>query len=259
VRAVLRDGSSLSARLLVAADGARSNLRALARIGTVGWPYDQTGIVTTVVPEVPHGGRAVQHFLPAGPFALLPMTGNRVCVTWTEAATEAQRILKLDGAGFRAEVERRFGADLGALVTISAPQSWPLEIGIARSLTAPRFALAGDAAHSLHPIAGQGLNLGFRDVAALAEALIDTGRLGLDIGGPETLMRYERARRFDNLASAAGFDVLNRLFSARSTLARSARGAALAFADRLPNFKRLVIAEAAGETGDVPRLLRPVG
>lgn len=259
VQAKLSDGRLMSARLLVAADGARSNLRALAQIGTVGWPYDQTGIVTTVVPEAPHGGRAVQHFLPAGPFALLPMTGNRVCVTWTEDAAEARRILALDGTGFRAEVERRFGTDLGTLLTISAPQSWPLEVGIARSLTAPRFALAGDAAHSLHPIAGQGLNLGFRDVAALAEAVIDTGRLGLDIGAPETLAHYERARRFDNLASAAGFDVLNRLFSTRSTLARSARGAALALVDRLPNFKRLIIAEAAGETGDIPRMLRPVG
>ncbi len=255
----LGDGRSVSARLLVAADGARSGLRALAQIGTVGWPYDQTGIVTTVVPDLPHGGRAVQHFLPAGPFALLPMTGNRVCVTWTEDAGEARRILALDRGGFRAEVERRFGPDLGALVSISTPQSWALEVVIARCLTASRFALAGDAAHTLHPIAGQGLNLGFRDVAALTEVVIDTGRLGLDIGAQQTLARYERARRFDNLASAAGFDALNRLFSTRSTLARSARGAALTLADRLPYFKQLIMAEAAGEVGDVPRLLRPAG
>lgn len=254
----LSDGAIVAPRLLVAADGARSALRSQAGIGTTGWPYAQTGIVTIVTPEGPHGGRATQHFLPAGPFALLPMTGNRVCVTWTEEADAARRILTLDMDAFRREVERRFGPDLGALTTISAPQSWPLEMGIARELTGSRLALIGDAAHTLHPIAGQGLNLGFRDVAALAEAVIDTARLGLDFGSPETLQCYTRARRFDNLASAAGFDALNRLFSTRSTLARSARSAALSFVDRLPNLKRLIIAEAAGEAGDVPRLLRPL-
>jgi 2-octaprenyl-6-methoxyphenol hydroxylase len=259
VDATLSTGTTLTARLLVAADGGRSHLRELARIGTVGWPYAQTGIVTIVTPEISHNGRATQHFLPAGPFALLPMANNRVCVTWTEDAAEAKRILALDPTAFRAEVEHRFGHDLGALATISPPQSWPLEIGIARELTAERFALIGDAAHTLHPIAGQGLNLGLRDVAALTDAVIDTARLGLDIGTPDTLSHYVRARRFDNLTSAAGFDALNRLFSTRSTLARSARGAALQLVDRLPNFKQLIIAEAAGQSGTVPRLLRPLG
>ncbi len=258
VLANLSDGTTISARLLVAADGARSALRTQAGIATMGWPYAQIGIVTIVEPKTDHGGRAVQHFLPAGPFALLPMTGNRVCVTWTEEAGEARRILMLDKQSFAAEVERRFGPELGALTTISVPQSWPLEISIARELTHTRLALIGDAAHTLHPIAGQGLNLGLRDVAALAETVIDTARLGLDIGSPETLARYARARRFDNLASAAGFDALNRLFSTPSTLARSARGAALSVIDRLPNLKQLIIAEAAGQSGDVPRLLRPL-
>ncbi len=258
VSATLSNKQVINARVLVAADGSRSGLRNLARIGTVGWPYDQTGIVTTVVPELPHQGRAVQHFLPGGPFALLPMTGNRVCVTWSENTAEAQRILALEPSLFSTEVERRFGPDLGRLTSVSAPQSWPLTVAIARTLTADRFALIGDAAHTLHPIAGQGLNLGFRDVAALAECIIDTARLGLDIGHVDVLARYERARRFDNLASAAGFDALNRLFSTSSTLARSARGAALGVVDRLPNVKRMIIAEAAGDTGDVPRLLTAI-
>ena len=244
--ATLSTGSTLSARLLVAADGARSKLRRLAEIKTVGWPYSQSGIVSIVTPELPHNGRALQHFLPGGPFAMLPMTGNRICVTWTEASPEANRILTMDLACFRAEVERRFGQDLGALQTISRPQTWPLEMTVAQSLIAPRFALAGDAAHSVHPIAGQGLNLGFRDVATLAACLIDAARLGLDIGGATPLEHYERQRRFDNLASASAFDALNRLFSTDSTLARSARGAALHLADTMPGLKAWLIAEASG-------------
>lgn len=252
----LGDGRTITARLLVAADGARSALRDRAGIQTTGWAYEQTGVVTTVVPAEAHHGRAVQHFLPSGPFALLPMTDNRVCVTWSEETHVAARILALDEAGFRAEVERRFGGDLGVLRSISVPQSWPLRLGLAREIVGARFALVGDAAHMVHPIAGQGLNLGFRDVAALAEAVMDAARLGLDTGQPDVLARYARVRRFDTLASAAGFDMLNRLFSSRSTLARSARGAALSVVDRLPAIKAWLIAEAAGATGDVPRLLR---
>jgi 2-octaprenyl-6-methoxyphenol hydroxylase len=256
VAATLADGRQIAARLLVAADGARSTLRAQAGIETTGWSYGQSGIVTTVAVEVPHQGRAVQHFLPQGPFALLPMTNNRVCVTWSEATVEAERVVALDAAAFRGEVERRFGADLGALVSISTPQAWPLRLELARRLTGDRFVLIGDAAHMVHPIAGQGLNLGLRDVAALAECVVEAARLGLDIGAPQTLANYARVRRFDTMASAAGFDALNRIFSSRSTLARSARGAALAMVDRLPALKAMFVAEAAGETGDVPRLLR---
>ena len=246
LRATFSTGGNISAHLLIAADGARSKLRSLAAIKTVGWPYSQSGIVTIVTPELPHKGRALQHFLPGGPFAMLPMTGNRICVTWTEASPEANRILTMDLAGFRADVERRFGHDLGALKIISPPQTWPLEMTVARSLIAPRFALAGDAAHSVHPIAGQGLNLGFRDVATLAACIIDAARLGLDVGGATPLKNYERQRRFDNLACASAFDALNRLFSADSTLARSARGAALHLADAMPGLKAWLIAEASG-------------
>ena len=245
----------MAARLLVAADGSRSKLRAQAGIGTIGQSYAQTGIITIVEPQLPHDGRAMQHFLPAGPFALLPMTANRVCVTWTESNDETRRILALDAAGFRVEVEKRFGHHLGALIAISAPHTWPLELAVARKLIAPRLALVGDAAHSVHPIAGQGLNLGFRDVAALTETIIDAAQLGLDVGQATILERYERWRRFDNLACATGFDAISRLFSSSSTVARSARGAALGIADRLPGFKAWLIDEATGQNGDRPKLL----
>jgi 2-octaprenyl-6-methoxyphenol hydroxylase len=252
----LDDASMLVAHLVVAADGGRSRLRQAAGITTIGWPYEQSGIVTVVEPEADHKGCAVQHFLPAGPFALLPMKGNRICVTWTEGTAEARRIMGLDAAAFRHEVERRFGYSLGAIKVLSPPQSWPLELALARRLIAPRLALVGDAAHKLHPIAGQGLNLGLRDVAALAECVIDAARLGLDVGHADVLERFERWRRFDNLTSAVGFDALNRLFSNENTLARSARGAALGLVDRLPAVKAWFVDEAAGARGDVPRLMR---
>ena len=254
--ATLSSGQLISARLLVAADGSRSKLRDLAGIRTTGHAYDQLGIIAIVEPELPHAGRAIQHFLPAGPFALLPLISNRICVTWSEGTAEAQRILALDALAFRAEVEKRFGHEFGALKLISAPKSWPLSLGLARNLIAPRFTVIGDAAHSVHPLAGQGLNLGFRDVAALTETIVDAARLGLDIGQVNTLERYERWRRFDNLAAASGFDMLNRLFSTPSTLARSTRGAALALTDALPGFKSWLVDEASGESGDAPLLLR---
>jgi 2-octaprenyl-6-methoxyphenol hydroxylase len=256
VSATLSSGKLMSACLLVAADGSRSRLRDLAGIGMTGHAYAQVGIITIVKPERPHGGRAIQHFLPAGPFALLPLTCDRICVTWTEGTAEAQRILAMDHQSFRAEVERRFGQAFGALELISAPKSWPLSLGLARNLIAPRFALVGDAAHTVHPLAGQGLNLGFRDIAALSETIVDAARLGLDIGQVNTLERYERWRRFDNLAAASGFDVLNSLFSTSSTLARSTRGTALALTNALPGFKSWLVDEASGDSGDVPGLLR---
>jgi len=244
------------AALLVAADGRASPLRAAAGIGVVRWSYPQTGIVTTVRLEEPHRGRATQHFLPAGPFAILPLTGARACITWTEAAARAREILALDDAGFRAELEKRFGYRLGALSLAGPRASWHLDMYLARALVAPRFALAGDAAHGVHPIAGQGLNLGLRDVAALTEVVADAARLGLDVGSLAVLERYERWRRLDSALSAATFDALNRLFSNDWTLLRSARDFGLGLVERMPGLKRFFVAEAAGLTGDVPRLLR---
>ncbi len=256
IDASLDNGAVVRARLLAAADGGPSRLRDIAGIRTVGRPYDQSGIITIVEPELPHRGHAVQHFLPSGPFALLPMTENRICITWSETTAESRRILALDSPSFRAEVEQRFGGRLGALKSIGAARSWPLTIALPRSLIANRFALVGDAAHRVHPIAGQGINLGFRDVAALTETIIDAAALGLDIGDVATLEHYERWRRFDNLVSATGFDMINRAFSTESTLLRSARGAALSVVDRLPALKSWIADEAAGTAGDLPRLLR---
>jgi 2-octaprenyl-6-methoxyphenol hydroxylase len=247
---------AVTTSLLIAADGRSSPLRGMAGIKCVGRSYPQMGIVTTVAHAKPHNGRAVQHFLPGGPFAILPLPGNRACLTWTEEAEEARRILALDDAGFLDEVDRRFGGKLGAISLAGPRQSWPLELHLARSYIAPRFAVVGDAAHVVHPIAGQGLNLALRDAAALTEAITDAARLGLDLGSAQALERYERWRRFDAAMSTAAFDGLNVLFSNDSTLLRAARDVGLGLVDRSPMLKQLFVAEAAGITGDVPRLLR---
>lgn len=253
---VLADGRALRAGLVVAAEGRRSRLRESAGIKVVGWTYGQTGIVTTLAHERPHHGVAVQHFLPAGPFAILPLTGNRSCITWSEETTEARRILQLDDAGFLAEIDKRFGGRLGALTLVGERGSWPLEMHLARSYVAPRLALVGDTAHGVHPIAGQGVNLALRDVAALVEVVVEATRVGLDIADGSALQRYERWRRFDSATSAAAFDGLNRLFSNDWALVRAARDFGLGVVDRLPVLKQLLVTEAAGLSGELPRLIR---
>jgi 2-octaprenyl-6-methoxyphenol hydroxylase len=256
IEVTLADGGAIAASLLVAAEGRRSRLREAAGIKVVGWSYPQIGIVVTVHHDRPHGGRAVQHFLPSGPFAILPLTGNRSCITWTEDAVEAKRILALVDADFLAEVDKRFGGKLGALSLDGPRQSWPLEMHLARRYVGPRFALIGDAAHGVHPIAGQGMNLAFRDVAALVGVLSDAIRLGFDAGDAQALVRYERWRRFDSTISAATFDGLNRLFSSDRALVRSGREFGLGLVDRMPMLKRFFVGEAAGLTGELPRLLK---
>jgi len=252
----LGDGTSIRGRLLVAADGVRSRLRSLAGISTVGWSYGQAGIVATVAHERPHKGRAIEHFLPAGPFAILPLPGNRSSLVWTERADVAERLVTGDPDVFRYELERRFGHQLGAIEPLGPPRAFPLGLTLARSFVKPRFALAGDAAHGIHPIAGQGLNLGFRDVAALAETIVDADRLGLDFGSTAVLERYESWRRFDTVEMGAMTDVLNRLFSNDNPAIRLVRDVGLGIVDRLPGLKRLFIREAAGSGGDLPRLLK---
>ncbi|WP_428648081.1 ubiquinone biosynthesis hydroxylase [Roseibium sp.] len=252
---VLDDGTVLKSRLLVAADGVRSKLRDLAGIRTVNWDYGQSGIVTTVGHERPHNGRAEEHFLPAGPFAILPLPGNRSSLVWTEKTSDAERLVRSDDFTFELELERRFGHHLGALTLEGPRRAYPLGLKLARDFVKPRFALIGDAAHGIHPIAGQGLNLGFKDVAALAEVLIDARRLGQDVGGFDVLERYQRWRRFDTFQMGVVTDVLNRLFSNDNDLLRAARDFGLGLVDRMPGLKTHFIKEAAGFAGPVPKLL----
>jgi 2-octaprenyl-6-methoxyphenol hydroxylase len=252
----LADGSVVAASLLIAADGARSRLRERAGIATHGWDYDQSGIVVTVGHERDHGGRAEEHFLPAGPFAILPLTGKRSSLVWTEKRTEAARIVALSEEEFHIELERRFGLHLGEIKTLDKPRAFPLSYFVARSFIADRLALVGDAAHVIHPIAGQGLNMGLRDVAALAEVIVDAARLGTDFGQADVLERYQRWRRFDTMAMGFATNSLNFLFSNRSMLLRTVRDIGLGMVDRVPPLKDMFIRQAAGLSGEVPRLLK---
>jgi 2-octaprenyl-6-methoxyphenol hydroxylase len=252
----LANGETRVARLLVGADGARSAVREHAGIAFYGWDYDQSAIVTTVAHERDHNGRAEEHFLPAGPFAILPLTGKRSSIVWTEERKEAERIIALSDGEFHAELEKRFGLKLGDIEVVGARRAFPLGLYTARSFVAERIALIGDAAHVIHPIAGQGLNMGLRDAAALAEVIVDAARLGLDPGGAEVLERYQRWRRFDTMSMGIATDGLNRLFSNRSDALRLFRDIGLGLVERTPPLKRFFIREAAGFTGEVPKLLR---
>ena len=254
--AALTDGRRVEARLVAAADGQKSPLRRGAGIGTVEARYHQVGIVTTVRHERPHHGIAVEHFLPAGPFAILPMSGNRSSIVWTERSELAARLVELPDAAFAAELEARFGDFLGMVEPNGPRWTYPLGVMLADRYIARRLALVGEAAHVIHPIAGQGLNLGIRDVAALAELVIDTRRLGLDIGDDALLSRYQRWRHFDTLMLAAVTDGLNRLFSNSIAPVRLARDLGFALVHRVPPLKRLLMRDAMGIFGDLPRLVR---
>jgi 2-octaprenyl-6-methoxyphenol hydroxylase len=256
VDVTLADGSIIEASLLIAADGARSRLRQHAGIPTHGWDYDQSGIVVTVAHERDHGGRAEEHFLPAGPFAILPLRGKRSSLVWTEGRSEAARMVALSEAEFHGELERRFGLQLGEIKALDKPRAFPLSYFVARSFIAERLALVGDAAHVIHPIAGQGLNLGLKDVAALAEVVVDAARLGIDFGQADVLERYQRWRRFDTMAMGLATNSLNFLFSNRSTLLRTVRDIGLGLVDRTPPLKEMFVRQAAGLSGEVPRLLK---
>src|SRR5215207_5728199 len=249
------------AALLVAADGARSRLREEAGVGWVGWSYPQSGIVATIAHERDHEGRAVEHFLPSGPFAILPLApggplGHRSSIVWTERNDAVPGLLALDRDAALGEVERRFGLQLGHIALETELRAYPLAFGIARRFGAERLMLLGDAAHVIHPIAGQGLNLGLKDAAALAESIVDAVRLGLDPGGADVLAAYERARRFDTVAMGMVTDGLNRLFSNDALPVRLLRDLGLGLVDRMPVLKRFFIREAAGLTGATPRLMQ---
>lgn len=252
----LAGGESVQAKLAIAADGRESPMREAMGIGLVTWAYPQTGIVATVVHERPHNGVAYEHFLPAGPFAILPMTGNRSSLVWTEKNSRAGAMLKLPDTEFDAEIARRFGSHLGKTKAAGPRWSYPLRFHLARAYVKPRFALAGDAAHGIHPIAGQGLNLGLKDAAALAETLLDAARLGQDIGALDVLKRYERWRRFDSFTLAAGTDALNRLFSNDIAPLRLARDLGMGIVDSIGPARRFFMRHAGGDVGKLPRLMR---
>jgi 2-octaprenyl-6-methoxyphenol hydroxylase len=248
-------GVRAAAPLVVAADGRGSPVRRLAAIGQVGWDYGQRALVATVGHGRDHNGVAVERFFPAGPFAILPLTGKRSALVWTESRAEARRLVAAEPSEFAARLAERFGPERGPIVEIGPRATFPLSFHIARRFAGRRVALAGDAAHVVHPLAGQGLNLGFRDAAALAECVIDAARLGLDFGGPGPLTRYERWRRFDSVTAALAYDGLNGLFSNDRDGARAVRDLGLGLVERAPPLKRLLLREAAGRAGTLPRLM----
>lgn len=252
----LKDGRRLTAPLIIAADGVQSTMRGLAGITVSLHDYRQSGIVTTIAHEMPHEGTAYEHFRPAGPFASLPLTGNRSSLVWTETPEEAARLKALPLMQVAVEIEAAMGSSLGAITVEEGLQSFPLRLQLARDFVGPRLALIGDAAHVVHPLAGQGLNLGLKDVAALSETVIEALRLGLDHGAPDVLQRYQSWRRLDTALMAAVTDNLNRLFSNDLPPVRALRDFGLGVVDRLTPVKSALIARAAGIDSSGPRLLR---
>lgn len=251
----LSDGRRLSARVLAGCDGRQSATAARASIGRTGHGYGQTALVCAVAHERPHAGTAHQYFMPTGPLAILPLKGNRSSIVWSETDDNARAIAALDDAGFLAVLGPRFGDFLGEL-TLAGPRfCYPLTLTLADRYAAPRVALVGDAAHGVHPIAGQGLNLGLRDVAALAEVLVDAARRGEDIGALDVLQRYEAWRRPDSTALALGMDAVNTLFSNDSSVLRSARDVGMAVVSHIAPLRRAFLRQAAGLSQEA-RLLR---
>ena len=256
IAATLANGDRFEAALAVAADGRDSPMRDLMGLQVISWSYPQWGIVATVEHEKPHNGVAYEHFLPSGPFAILPMTGNRSSLVWTEDEKLAPAMMKLDAEDFDAEIARRFGTHLGATRAAGPRWSYPLKFHLARGFVKPRFALAGDSAHGIHPIAGQGLNLGLKDAAALTEVVLDAARLGLDIGNLDTLQKYERWRRFDSFALSVATDGLNRLFSNDIAPLRLLRDVGMGIVDSIGPARRFFMRHAGGDVGRLPRLMK---
>jgi 2-octaprenyl-6-methoxyphenol hydroxylase len=252
----LADGRILRAPLVVGAEGRGSVAREAAGIETMGWSYGQSGVVATVALEHDHQGVAHEYFLPSGPFAILPLTGRRASLVWTESTRRGEALRGARDEVFHAHLRRRFGDFLGRVEAQGPRFVYPLSIQLATRLTAPRLALLGDAAHAIHPLAGQGLNLGLKDAAALAQVLAEALRLGEDIGSEAVLERYARWRRLDNLAVALACDGFNRLFSNDNPVLRAARTAGLAAVGRIGPARRFFMQEAGGALGDLPRLLR---
>ncbi len=255
-RLTLANGEQLLSSLVVAADGGKSALREAAHIDLVGWSYEQMGIVASFDHALPHHGRAEEHFTPAGPFAILPLPGNRSSIVWTKGTGEAKRLLGLPRSDFEIALQNEIGTHLGKIDLLGSPQGYPLSMFFVKEFHGPRLALVGDAAHVIHPLAGLGLNLGLRDAAALAECVAEAYALGQDVGGQPVLERYSSWRRFDTVATAASMDGFNRLFSNDNSFLRIIRDLGLRGTNQLGGLKQTFAREAAGQTGSLPRLLR---
>ncbi|WP_312814827.1 UbiH/UbiF/VisC/COQ6 family ubiquinone biosynthesis hydroxylase [Brevundimonas sp.] len=255
-RVTLNDGRTLEAPLVVGAEGRGSTVRREAGIQTLGWTYKQSGVVCTVKLGKDHGNVAHEYFLPDGPFAILPLTEQRVSLVWTESTRRAEALKVCSDEAFHAHLFRRFGEFLDSLEVVGPRFVYPLSLQLAENLIAPRIAIMGDAAHGVHPVAGQGLNMGLKDAAALAEVLTEALRLGEDIGSELVLERYARWRRFDTAVLSAGFDAFVRLFSNDIPPVRFARDTGMAIVNRIGPLRRAFMHEAGGATGDLPRLLR---
>ncbi|MCR8724961.1 FAD-dependent monooxygenase [Frigidibacter sp. ROC022] len=252
----LSDGSELTAALLVGCDGKRSATAQRAGINRWGWEYGQSSLVCAVEHELPHHGTAQQFFMPPGPLAILPLPGNRSSIVWTETTAEAARISALPDEAFLEELRPRFGSYLGEIALAGARFCYPLSMSVAHDYVRDRVALLGDAAHAVHPVAGQGLNAGLKDVGALTEVLVRARRRGEDIGRIDVLRRYQSWRRFDVVTLALAMDATVRLFSNDSSVLRAGRDLGLGLVNRLAPLRRNLIREAAGLTGEVPRLNR---
>jgi len=252
----LDTGQVLKASLVVSAEGRRSRLRDQAGIGHINWDYDQSAVVTTVQMQRPHNNVAYEHFLPSGPFAILPLTENRACIVWSEKHAQAKALVAMDDGLFYDHFISRFGEFLGEVTIVGERFLYPLGLGLAEEMHKGRLALLGDSAHGIHPIAGQGLNLGLKDVAALAEVLIEAARLGEDLGSELVLERYARWRRFDNVSTSVIMDGFVRLFSNGNPLLRTVRDVGMGLFNRVPGLRQFVMEDAGAATGDLPKLLR---
>lgn len=256
VTAALSDGTSARAPLVVGAEGRASKVRDLSGIGVVGWPYPRSGVVATVKLGRPHDGIAHEVFLPDGALAILPLTDQRASLVWTEPHDRARALKAASLEAFTAHLSRRFGEFLGEVEVLEPRFVYPLSLLLADSLIAPRAALVGDAGHGIHPLAGQGLNLGLKDAAALAQVLVEARRLGEDIGGAAVLERYLRWRRFDNVTMAMMMDAFDRTFATDNPVVRGVRDLGMAAVNAVPAARRFFMAEAGGAVGDLPQLLR---
>lgn len=256
MRLTLASGQTLSGALVIGSDGRRSGTAERAGIRRTGWDYGQTALVCAINHTRPHDGVAHQFFMPPGPLAILPLPGNRSSIVWTEECARAKAIQGLDDAGYLEVLRPRFGDFLGDISLAGKRFTYPLNLTVANSFVADRLALVGDAAHGMHPIAGQGLNAGLRDIGALAQVLGEARARGEDIGALPVLRRYQEWRRFDTAGLAFATDMSNKLFSSDNPLLRAARDLGMGAINTMPRLRRAFIREAAGLTGELPELMR---